>query len=467
MRSHINKHISWLFPSRHGITRAPNGVIQYMGVGGLLLYVLLLPVYRDGARVGETLMLLAFVLSWRLVLPAFRREPLALLCLLWIGYLLISAAVSPVPMRELLDEIRNMSRLFLFLVIAWWMGGMRRGALQLYALALAGLLLAIAFNMDWQNVAQLFNGSRRMDFGIINPLHFGLMCSIGILGVLIFYREILGLDHARHGSWQAYARIVLWLFLLLVLIQGFVSSQARGVWAALAIALIASSPLFALLLLREKMRYGPVKVITATAFVLAIGAGLVISQWDVFESRYKQERGAIEAIFDDREGDVPLSSLGIRVHLWEWGVEQWKQRPWLGWGAMSTRYLLERSDLSPRLRAVPGSHVHNTYLELLITTGIVGVMILIAAVFCLVRGILSVRREGPFIDMIGVFTFSALLCFAIASMTNVYINSRTGMYLMGILGGAIYSVLLYERRRQQQPNLAAERPSPAATPAAE
>jgi O-antigen ligase len=466
MRLHFNNYLSDLFPSRPGIDRAPNSIIHIMGVGGLVLYVLLLPVYHDGARAGETLMVLAFILSWRLVLPAFRREPLALLCLLWIGYLLFSAAVSPVPMGVLLDEIRNMSRLFMFLIIAWWVGGMRQGALQLYSLALAGLLLAIAFNLDWQTVTQIFNASKRLDFGIVNPLHFGLMCSIGLLGILIFYREILGLDQTGFGTWRAYARLALWLCLLLVLIQGIVSSQGRGIWVALAITLVLCAPLFILLLMRERLRYGPVKVIVGTAMILVIGAGLVMSQWEVIESRFEDEQGAIAAMFNEREDDVPLTSLGVRVHLWEWGVEKWRERPWLGWGARSTHYLLEHSDLSPRLKTVTGVHVHNTYLELLITTGIIGVMILVAAAYCLVRGIVSLRSQRSLIGKIGLFSFAGLLCFALASMTNVYINSRTGMYLMGLLGGAIYSVMLYEHRRRHSPDLA-ERPVSAPAPAPE
>jgi O-antigen ligase len=110
--------------------------------------------------------------------------------------------------------------------------------------------------------------------------------------------------------------------------------------------------------------------------------------------------------------------------------------------------------------------VHNTYLELLITTGIIGVMILVAAAYCLVRGIVSLRSQRSLIGKIGLFSFAGLLCFALASMTNVYINSRTGMYLMGLLGGAIYSVMLYEHRRRHSPDLA-ERPVSAPAPAPE
>lgn len=454
-------YFSGLFPSQPGIARAPNSFIHFLGVSGLVMYVLLLPVYRDGAGVGEGLMFLAFILSWRVVLPALRREPLALLLLIWIGYLLFSAAVSPVPMHEIAAGIRDMSRLFLFLIIAWWAGGTRLGALQLYMLALAGLLLAIILNMDWQNVAQIFNGSRRMDFGIINPLHFGLMCSIGILGVLVFYREILGLDRTGLGPWRMSARIVLWLALLLVLIQGIVSSQARGIWVALAITLVFCAPLFILLLLKEKRRYGAARVSVAAAAILVIGVGLVMSQWEVFESRYKEEQSTVTALLNEQANDVPLSSLGIRVHLWEWGVEKWQERPWLGWGAKSTAYLLDHSDLTPRLKTVHGKHVHNTCLQLLITTGIVGILILLAAAFHLVRGIVSLRRHVPWTDKIGMFSFAALLCFALASMTNVYINSRTGIYLMGLLGGAIYSIVLYEGRRRQT-DMAVARSTPTA-----
>jgi O-antigen ligase len=79
-----------------------------------------------------------------------------------------------------------------------------------------------------------------------------------------------------------------------------------------------------------------------------------------------------------------VTTLNSRTELWAKAFEHVAERPLVGYGFYASRYLLMRD-------FEWGGHAHNTFLEVLLTTGLIGLSILCAFVLHLCRACLETR----------------------------------------------------------------------------
>jgi O-antigen ligase len=87
----------------------------------------------------------------------------------------------------------------------------------------------------------------------------------------------------------------------------------------------------------------------------------------------------MSAIFDLLNRQQSLSSadaLSGRTEMWQLGISLAGEHPWLGYGLGTEKELVEAN--SWQLSIAEGFHLHNSYLTLLVETGIIGAVVLFA-----------------------------------------------------------------------------------------
>lgn len=81
----------------------------------------------------------------------------------------------------------------------------------------------------------------------------------------------------------------------------------------------------------------------------------------------------IETMFISLQGGKGDGSTTFRIHLIEWGIEWFKARPILGYGADCFKYLLGTNYNT--WAGTEGIYAHNNYIELLVDFGLIGTLI--------------------------------------------------------------------------------------------
>ena len=112
-----------------------------------------------------------------------------------------------------------------------------------------------------------------------------------------------------------------------------------------------------------------------------------------------------------------VSTLNSRTELWAASVKYVLARPILGVGYFASRYLL--------MKEFPwAGHAHNSFLEVLITTGVVGLLILLAFVFYVIRK--SIKTRNPL--LLGV----TLYCLIQGMMNPLIFTPGLAMFVLTI-----------------------------------
>lgn len=231
--------------------------------------------------------------------------------------------------------------------------------------ALSALALLLPLPLRWQEYA-LLDPSQRLDIGgnfpafVISPIICALFVLIGT--------SVLGLRDWRKRDW-------LWiLFLVLPLLV--LKSRSPILYAAVALAVFY-------LLCRADARS---RVLQA-ALLFVVGSGAYV--------------GYTEGVYDSlvpyltRGNAESTANLTGRIPLWGIVLSYIQDHPWLGVG-FAAFWNPENYPRMEQLVGFPVVSAHNGFLDMLLSTGAVGLAILLTFCFCALATVLGrVRRHDP------------------------------------------------------------------------
>jgi O-antigen ligase len=433
--------ISRAFTSRH------HDWAQVVGLGGVYLFAFFAFLGTAPATIGTVLFTLAFVgrLShWR----SLAADRLMQLCLAYGGYLLVHSLVfwrmapSPTLAQEIARSGWDWIALLQFIPFAYWAAGREDRAQRLLFLALIGFTLDILRNIDWATFDAAFFSTR---FGANLPANaFGMFTGLGILGLVAMRGRFWKRPTPGAGRlpW-----IGLWVLLAVVMAEGLALSLSRGSWLAFAAAVVV-------LLVAEwragrtNNQGGRSNVVGAAVVVSLILAFLVGLNAGSIKGRIAADSGTINQITQGRITAPPSDSAGLRLHVWRFGLEKWAERPWFGWGAGSSYYLIEHSG-RPDLRdgAFWLDHLHNTYLEILVQLGAVGFGLISLMLLVMVLGVVQECRAGRISgDLCRLF--AASLAFVLVwSLFEYRVVKHDWIFFWILFAGTAYSFRLRASRK--------------------
>jgi O-antigen ligase len=412
-----------------------------VGLFGLYLFTAFALLGITPATVGLILLTLAFVIGfrhWRIL----GRDPLAATALVFALYVTIHSLLTylstPIDAqaKAAADAGVDWVRLLLFIPFAFWVGGCPERVRILLLLALAGFMVGALRKVGWTQLDASFFTTRFETY--LPALAFGMFSGLGALGLIALRERFWRTGSGRTPRWL---RLVSWLALLAFTLEGLMLSYSRASWLAFA----AAAALLAYLEWRGHragvLRGTRIAAVLVVAFALALPIALQHRQ---IADRLEQGGETFSKVLSGDFADVPSDTNGLRVHALRYALELWAQRPWLGWGAGSSRYLLSHSG-RPELMMdqrfwLP--HLHNTYAEILVQLGIVGFALFAVLLLLLARAAAFACREGRLPgDLCRLFAVS-LLFVLIWNLGDYRLVRHDYNFFFIIFAGTVYSFRL-------------------------
>jgi len=344
-------------------------LLVIVGVFSTLLYVYTRIAFKDELRdLPQNMMALTFFISaWgqRHKLKSDLMFKLLILAIL-IPWLLFGInALIDYETAIKYRSTNDLLKLFLFLPLAWWIGGSRAGAIRMLTIAFLGLITAVALDPNLtRSLSRLWMG-HRVDFDIRNAQHGALF-----FGLVIIFCACSLSQRVRNLPAVNWGNALLFLAGLVGLI-GLVGTQTRAAFLGLFV-----SGFVALLNgVRHGKFFGQNHLSKAkVVLVLVLVTGLLA--WpakEILHSRLASENASFHALLTGNLEELPFGSVGIRVHSWAEALKWIAERPVTGWGQKARSDVIQLAERFPDdIKKAGFGHLHNGYLEILLGFGAVG-----------------------------------------------------------------------------------------------
>ncbi|MEZ8053357.1 O-antigen ligase family protein [Vibrio atlanticus] len=226
---------------------------------------------------------------------------------------------------------------------------------------------------------------------------------------------------------------ITWLLILSAIISGFslLLTQSRGAILGVVILYI----LIGLTLLYQNRIN--IKIIILS-LILCFGA--VFFSKEALVDRYDQTWGEVSQI---ERGDLD-SSIGLRLQMYQAGLELFASSPMLGHGEFTREYAEENlTGYTPTgYHFISQAHLHNNYIDKLARSGIIGLSIFLFFIFYPVY--LGLRKYP---DLFWLFSLPSIH-YAVASITDSpFRNGDTLVVYMIVTGTLVhYAKIKYKEK---------------------
>ncbi|RDB41847.1 O-antigen ligase family protein [Halomonas sp. DQ26W] len=324
-------------------------------------------------------------------------------------------------------RLDRLGKWFLFIGLAWWIGGSTRTTLLIWSLGLAGLIVAVFWPEgsleQWQRGLQ----GGRAEFAIRNAQHDAMLFGVGLLGLVCFAGRCW-----RGGSALAWGRRLSWSLALIVCIVGIVITQTRAVWLAVLVVL----PLIAALVWwrgRSTSRWSRWGLAIVALVVLA---GAAVLHEPVTNRLASEERIIVQAMEGDWKS-IPYSSIGNRLLTWRASVDWIVERPLVGWGEKGRSLVIEHTEWLPDRTRDNYGHLHNSFLEILVSYGLLGLSVVMALIAWIGVGAWKAWRAGAMPGDMALFGVAFFIFYLIVNQFESYANFWTGAYVQNLIAGGL------------------------------
>jgi O-antigen ligase len=311
------------------------------------------------------------------ILGVVKWAPLGLLCLVclvkvsrvsWqaLNLRLIAVLTFPLVVSVFISDDRLRSMEFLLSIVVVILTGQLLTLVLLNArqfrtlfdiVANVGRLVIVSSAIMWVLGLNLGRGGQRFSAWTDNPNTLGIMLAptlIILLAGVLQRRRWLTAD----GSFLAVGLFILF------------ATGSRG-----SILWVVTS-LLALLVGR---RAGGLSL-----FVGLFGLAVIVSCWNDITT-------TILGLISDDEVFSRAELLGGRSEHWELGLWLFEEQPWFGYGFGMSAPLIEQH--MRMLLSAEGVHFHNSYLTILVETGLMGLVIVaVVLLLCAIRSFLDLQR---------------------------------------------------------------------------
>lgn len=335
-----------------------------------------------------------------------------------------------------------------FLAIAAWVRGDCRRIDRVLVAALVGWFVGLFRSADWRDV---FGFRADWQTGFHVPAQTsGLIAATALFGLLLLLpRALLA---PRLSASRRVLRSALWLLALYLSSYLLVVSQARGTWLA---AMLVGAALY----LYHRRTGGADTVPVAArsrslgrvagALVLLLFAVGLYRNADPFMRRIAPDFAVARQILSGGHGYSSSSSFSFRYHAQKFGLEKWLERPLLGWGAGSSRPLIESSGRRELYKPETGQwlgRMHNAYIEILVRFGLVGLGLLGLALGYGVASLYRARREAGLAEDYWRFFLAGFGLLAVWGLSSTFTSPAWQAYWMLLMGiGTSFSLNLPHR----------------------
>ncbi|MGK0545752.1 O-antigen ligase family protein [Halomonas cupida] len=333
-------------------------------------------------------------------------------------------------------EIDRLGKWFLFVGVAFWLGGSYFNVKLALSLALLGFL-ATCFFFDG-SLEQWGRGLKghRIDLDIRNAQHTAMFFGVALIGLLSFVRLCFS------GERFAWLTGTAWVVAFAICLLGVVVTQTRAVWLAMLVVTCLAIFILVVAALKGKFsrsarRQGVIAILSIVA--LAVIAGITFE--DTLQTRLAAENSVMAHVVQGHWEEVPYSSIGTRLHTWRAGVEWFAERPILGWGGEGRGLVIDHTDWLPQQIKDDYGHLHNTLLDFLVSYGLLGLSVISVLVVWTGLGSYKSWKAGVMPTEVFVFGWAFFVYYFIVSLFESYSFFWTGSYIQNVVMGVVVTFI--------------------------
>ncbi|NLQ19082.1 O-antigen ligase family protein [Marinomonas sp. M1K-6] len=357
-----------------------------------------------------------------------------LLRFLWIGIILqliswgLAQYITP-EWAESTPRLSNLNGWFLFIPFAWLIAQKKNAIWLIWGAAALGVLLSPWITGEgFDELIRGINGSR-VDFKLLNAQHMALFFGSVFIGLCCFSKTL----YKRNTLLIIPLALLIYYTLLVVYI-----SQTRQAWISLAITLTTMSIFLIIKYIKKQSTKKQISAILLFIITLVILSTLALNN-DKIKDRFMAEKDSISAITSLNFDDVPYSSFGIRFHSWVAATDFIKEKPLFGWGNNGKSLVMEHTEWLPKNIKDNFGHLHNTYLELLVNYGVLGLLFYFSVWFIIGKMLFKEIKQGNIEKEFGYMYISIFIFWSIMNCFESYQNFWTGEFYFNIFMAGILS----------------------------
>jgi O-antigen ligase len=332
--------------------------------------------------------------------------------------------------------VEQLPRVYLFVFSAWWLGGTLTNCTWFYGLAVLGILFAITVNPDFSSHFESMLEGKRVDFSIrnLNAQQTGLFFSLIIIGALSYLPSAL----KSTASYRKVLGLLLISGLVILGAAGVFASQTRAAFLGLFVVLLLA---FVRLIYRQfkfkdahRLNKNKASVaMVACAVVVAVVVTMIAVK--PLMKRISPESETINLLLSGEFRQLPDSSIGIRIKTWAVALDWIKQKPLIGYGGSVRQHVIQDSDLlSPFIKEHFG-HFHNSFIEISLAYGLLGLILVLAPFALGLRYLKNSLIDEPVKNF---FLYGSVL-FLVMNVFESYLFFWTGPYVLTFLLGPYFS----------------------------
>ena len=407
-------------------------MVSLCGVVTLLLYVLCKEFFTPLAKIAEPIMLLCgFLLACRA--HGFHRSIWIWLLVSCISVQLFtwgSAMLSHPEWSSSIPTIDRLGKLFFFIPVAFLLVGNFRNVLLVWFLFGLGLVLAVMTFpggvLYWKSA---LNGGR-VDFGMQNAQHTAMYFGVLLL-MLISLVKLWVYPRGKLVIW----RTAVWLFAVIFSVFMLYVTQTRAVLIGLMLAFFVICMTFFVTKIKSGLSFSK-KILTVLIPIVVCGT-LVLSFGNTIKMRMHSEEQTTQLIMQGNLHAVPYSSIGIRVQTWLVAIERVKERPILGWGDRARSVVIKQSTSLPEDIKQQFGHLHNYFIEMQLSYGLLGSIFLITYLSSLVVVIYRGWRAEAINNELAVFGLAFLVYWLFINNFESYLSFNSGVFVFSVVVGGL------------------------------
>lgn len=361
--------------------------------------------YREGTAVFSNALAFLLVLSiWMNFLIAKRKlilNKLLLIQLLFIMVCLLSFFFAINPDIAII-KIRTLVLIFIVMIsLINYIDSHEKLRMTIVYFAYSGFIccIYILINSDFSQITRF--GS---ELGNVNTM--GMI--IGISSIFCFYIIV-----SEKKYWYG--------LLLLVMIPTILLTGSRK-----SLLFICVNVILIIYFRNRKSFKGIIKLIIICIFVLLIAYYLVFNV-PIFYQIIGQR---MENLFSFISGEgTSEGSINVRAYMIKFGIEMFKNKPFIGYGIDNYRVLLG-NDIGFE------TYAHNNYIELMVDTGIFGVTIYYLTHIIVIRELFYISKETINKTLCYVF-ISIIVSYIVLSSSLIYYDDKHFSFLLALASVAI------------------------------
>ncbi|BDX03975.1 hypothetical protein MACH16_27230 [Marinomonas pontica] len=355
---------------------------------------------------------------------------------LWIAIIiqLISWALSQLITPEWAEDIPKLDKItrwFVFIPLAWWIAQYKNAIWFVWGSAALGVLVSPWVTGDGLNeIIQGING-QRIDFGIRNAQHTALYFGSILVGLCCFAKPL----------YKKYKLSIIPItFLIIYCLLVIYVNESRQAWLALIVTLLAMSTYLVIKQLKKSSKKQQLAVISIFFIGLASLTSMLINNEKIVD-RVMAEKEAISAVIALDFNNVPYSSFGVRLHSWMAATDFIKEKPFFGWGSNGKSLVMSHSESLPEWVRNGFGHLHNTYLEILVNYGIIGLLFYFSIWIVIGKTLLTEIKSERIEKEFGYIFASMFFFWTVMNCFESYQNFWTGVFYYNIFMAGIVATV--------------------------